>query len=98
MSELLGTVMSSRKLKHDIVQLKGALDRITQLRGVTFKWNHDSSDSSGVIAEEVREIIPEATKLRSGILCIEPLPLIGHLIEAVKELRHEINLLKKAGA
>ncbi|MEK7113205.1 MAG: tail fiber domain-containing protein, partial [Patescibacteria group bacterium] len=59
---------SDSRLKKDVATYTGALEKLTQLRGVNFKWinpeNHgDESDTQGgFIAQEVAKVFPEWVK------------------------------------
>jgi hypothetical protein len=50
---------SDYRLKNTIAPMMGALDKIAQLKPVTYKWNVDGSDGQGFIAHELAEIVPE---------------------------------------
>ena len=57
----LGTVLSSRRFKHDIEDMnKEFSENIYKLRPVTFAYNNDKTESQqfGLIAEEVDEVFP----------------------------------------
>lgn len=93
---------SDNRLKTDIQPITGALDRVLALDGVTFKWNSlaagkDMSKSrAGVIAQQVEQALPEAVETKdSGYLGVDYTQLVPLLIEAIKELRAEIEQLKK---
>lgn len=77
---------SSRKLKKNIKQIEGSLGKVKKLKGVKFDWIESGSTSGGVIAEDVEKVMPEAVTMIDGIKAIKPMVIIGHLIEAVKEL------------
>jgi hypothetical protein len=51
---------SDYRLKENIVPMTGALDKVSQLKPVTFKWKVDGSDGQGFIAHELQEVIPDA--------------------------------------
>ena len=55
--------VSSKKHKHDIEDYTLDVDAAMKLRVVSFKWNYDNTDSQGLIAEEVYELIPEVVTL-----------------------------------
>jgi hypothetical protein len=57
----LGTVSSTRRMKHDIQDMGNDSAAIYQLRPVTFAYNGDESETRqyGLIAEEVSEVLPE---------------------------------------
>ena len=95
------TVSSDRKLKENIQVVPNALDKVEALNGVTFDWKRDGTPSAGVIAQEVQEVLPEAVKevtpLKGGDshLSVNYHALTSILIEAIKELKAEIEELKK---
>lgn len=57
----LGTTMSTRRYKSDIIDMGDISDALMDLRPVRFTYNHDTSHSPhyGLIAEEVKETYPE---------------------------------------
>jgi hypothetical protein len=94
------TTASDRRLKEDIENIDNALDKIGRINGVTYKWKGKDSTSAGVIAQEVREVLPEAVSEvysfdRGEHLSVNYNAVIGLLIESVKELKEEINQLKQ---
>ena len=85
------TAYSSRKLKSDIKTIDNALDKVSQMRGVTF--TKDGELSSGVIAEEFEEVAPELV-LDGEYKSVAYGNTVGYLIEAIKELKAEVEELK----
>ena len=63
------------------------------MRGVSFE--RDGKPSSGVIAQELREIAPELVHDDGEHLGVAYGNLVGYLIEAVKELKAEVEELKR---
>jgi hypothetical protein len=51
---------SDVRLKHAIVSLAGALERVRALRPVAFRWNADDSQGHGFLAHELQAVVPEA--------------------------------------
>ena len=94
------TISSDIRLKENIQVVPDALDKVESLRGVTFDWKRDGTPSAGVIAQEVQEVLPEAVKevqsLKGGDshLSVNYHALTSILIEAIKELKAEIEELK----
>ena len=91
---------SDKRVKKDIETIPDALSKVNKLRGVTFKRTDEgSSDRThmGVIAQEVQEVIPEVVTMREsdGHLSVAYANMVGVLIESVKELTAEVELLKK---
>ena len=64
----LGTVVSSRRFKHDIKPMDKASDALLTLKPVSFKYNHDVKGSTqyGLIAEEVAQVDPHLAVYRDG--------------------------------
>ena len=76
---------SDKRLKKNIETAKG-LDIIKRLRGVVYRWIHSGEEASGVIAQEVEEILPYAVHTDStGMKSVDYDALIGPMIEAIKE-------------
>jgi hypothetical protein len=85
---------SDIKLKENIKTVENSLDTLTQLRGVSFDWKETGKGSYGVIAQELEEILPDLVK-NGEVKSVNYNGLIGVLIEAVKELKREVQELKK---
>jgi hypothetical protein len=51
---------SDYRLKHDVQPIAGALERVSRLKPVTYKWNADDSDGEGFLAHELAEVCPLA--------------------------------------
>lgn len=85
-------------LKENIDTLTDGLDKISALRGVTFDWKENSERHGpqiGLIAQEVEEVIPQVVNTNlEGMKSIEYGKVVSVLIEAVKELKQEIDKLK----
>jgi len=50
---------SDYRLKENIVPMIGALDKVLQLKPVTYKWKADGSDGQGFIAHELQAVVPD---------------------------------------
>ena len=50
---------SDYRLKESITPITGALNVVSQLNPVTYKWKVDGSDGQGFIAHELAEVIPD---------------------------------------
>jgi hypothetical protein len=89
------TAYSDERLKTDICTIDYALDKLKQLRGVTYRRKETLHPGMGVIAQEVRDVIPEVVHVGSdGILSVAYGNLVGLLIEAVKELEARVEELE----
>jgi hypothetical protein len=87
---------SSIALKENITPIQNALDSILQLKGVTYDRIDNNEHESGLIAEWTEEILPElVTRDADGaVVGIKYTKLTAYLIEAVKTLKQEIDVLK----
>jgi hypothetical protein len=101
LSALTLSSTSARRFKKKIRGMKGALATVKALRGVDFQWRDPKHglDDFGLIAEEVRAILPSAVVYNSdGIISgIQYGKITAVLIEAVKTLSAEIDQLKRDG-
>ena len=90
------TAYSDESLKTNIQTIDGALDKVEAVRGVTFERLEDGSVSTGVVAQELQAVLPEAVKTdENGLHHVAYGNITGLLIEAVKELSAEVKELKK---
>jgi hypothetical protein len=85
---------SDRRLKTKIEDLTSPLDKILNLRGVSYEWTEESNMGAGVtkfgfIAQEVQEVIPDMVRIRAkskDTLTLAYTEIVPWLVEAVKEL------------
>ena len=91
---------SDRNWKDNIAPLTDSLSKVCAISGNRFDWNEKSDYSGtdvGLIAQEVRDILPEAVAEREdGHLSVSYIKIIPLLVEAIKELRNEVENLKKS--
>ena len=85
------TAYSDERLKTDIQTIDNALDKVTQLRGVSF--TKDDERSIGVIAQEVEKVLPEVV-FDGEYKSVAYGNIVGVLIEAIKEQQQQIDDLK----
>ena len=85
---------SDENLKENIQTVENALEIVDSLRGVSFDWKETGKSSYGVIAQELEEVLPELVK-QGEIKSVNYNGIIGVLIEAIKELKMEVEDLKR---
>jgi hypothetical protein len=98
------TTPSDERLKENIQVVNGALEKVSQLKGVTFDYKADDLGSgAGVIAQNVEEILPSAVKEKELLShsddgekykVVDYNQLSALFIEAIKELKEENKLLR----
>jgi hypothetical protein len=77
--------MSDMKMKIDIKPIEKK--DYSKLRGVTWKWKTENGQgTTGVIAQDVQEVLPEAVKEIDGILHVDYGVLCAHLVEALNDV------------
>jgi len=93
--------ISDINLKENIEKVTDAISKVQQLNGYTFNYKKDGRAGAGIIAQEVEEVLPSAVH-RTEILgydgeylVVEYDQLTALLIESIKELKAEIDELKK---
>jgi hypothetical protein len=99
---------SDSRLKENIKPIENALAKVKLINGVTYDWTEDFIESHGgedgyfirkhdvgVIAQEVEAVMPEIVVDRDdGYKAVKYERMVALLIEAVKELSAEIEVLK----
>ena len=85
--------ISDINLKENIHTIENSLKIVKNLRGVSFDWKENGKSAYGVIAQELEEILPDLVK-NSEVKSVNYNGLIGVLIEAIKELKTEVEELK----
>ena len=86
------TAYSDERLKSDVETLDGS--KVYNMRGVSF--TKDGEAGSGVIAQELQKVAPELVHEGGEYLSVAYGNLVGYLIEAVKDLKAEVDELKEA--
>jgi len=85
---------SSRRSKTNIRKLQDALDKVVDLRGVTFLWKDSGRRDIGLIAEEVGKVVPEVVTYEDNGVDAKSLDyghLVALIIEAIKEQQRVID-------
>lgn len=85
------TAYSDERLKDNVETIEGALDKVSQMRGVMY--DKDGERGTGVIAQEMQQVMPEVVE-EGEYLSVAYGNIVGVLIEAVKELKEELNKCK----
>jgi hypothetical protein len=90
---------SDSTLKENIATITSALEKVKQLRGVSYQWKASDKDKNenkiGLIAQEVEKVIPEVIQTSpEGQKAISYSKLVALLIEAIKDQQIQIEELK----
>jgi hypothetical protein len=94
---------SDYRLKEEIKPMTNALERLSLLKPVTYKWKECGSEGEGFIAHELQEVVPLAVSgKKDGVDLegkpdyqgIDPSKLVSLLTAAIQEQQTIINELK----
>ena len=85
---------SDAALKEDIQTIENPLEKVQQLRGVSYKWKDTGKKDIGLVANEVQKVLPELVA-DGEHKTMDYGHMIGLLVEAIKEQQKEIEELKK---
>jgi hypothetical protein len=94
---------SDYRLKENIAPMTGALDKVAQLKPVTYTWKQDGSEGQGFIAHELAEVIPDAVTGKKDAVdaegnpayqSVDPRMIVATLTAAIQEQQTIINDLK----
>jgi hypothetical protein len=88
------TAYSDIRLKKDIELIPNALDKVLSLRGVTYTDIESDDRRTGVVAQEVQAVLPEAVHEGDEYLSVAYGNLVGVLIESIKELEARVRELE----
>ena len=91
-------VDSDKRLKSNLSNIENALDKVCALTGYTYNYMHDTKRSTGLLAQEVKSVLPEAvgSNVQTGMYGVEYGSLMGLIVEAIKDLKKDVdNLYKK---
>ena len=98
--------VSDERLKENIEVIENPIEKIKDLKGVTFTYKKDGQKSTGLIAQDLEKVLPEAvyttetvTDEREGEESEEHLAIrygntVGLLVEAIKELEARVKELE----
>ena len=90
---------SDKRVKTNIKTIDNGLEKISKLRGVSYNRTDidDKSNKIGVIAQEVKEVLPEVVLYNENDdkYGVDYGKMAGVFIEAIKELKAEVNSLKQ---
>lgn len=91
------TAYSDIRVKDNVETIPAALAKLSAIRGVTYtRTDLDDKERryAGVIAQEIEQVLPEAIGGDEHIKTVDYNATIALLIQAVKELSAEVQLLK----
>ena len=90
------TANSDKNLKDNIKKIDNSIDKVGKLNGYTYHFKDNPKEPmSGLIAQEVQEILPEAVKKdENDKLLLDYNGVISLLVNAINDQQEQINKLK----
>lgn len=96
------TAYSDLRKKKDLASITDATEKVLALHGYTYERTDlfDAQRSAGVIAQDVRCVLPEAVREcpETGDLSVDYNGLVGLLVNAVNELTNRVKELENGAA
>jgi hypothetical protein len=99
--DVVAYASSDERLKNNIELISNPIEKVQQLKGVTWEWNENADElqqslpNVGVIAQDVEKVLPQLVHDRdNGYKGVDYAKLTGLLIEAIKEQQKQIDELK----
>jgi hypothetical protein len=89
------TTVSDSRIKKDIKLISNSLDKLCSISGYTYTRIDTGNRESGLIAQEVNNILPEVIYNTNTLMTISYGNMAGIIIEAIKELKNKIDDLEK---
>ena len=89
------TAYSDIRLKEDIEVITDAIDKVKQITGITYTRKENGKRQTGVIAQDVLKVLPEAVEgSNDSMYSVAYGNMVGLLVEAIKEQQIQIEELK----
>ena len=89
------TSTSDARVKTNLQRITSALSKVNQLNGYTFdRTDIETPRQTGVIAQEVLEVLPEAVTGNADAYSVAYGNMMGLMIEAIKELNMKVEDLQ----
>ena len=89
---------SDEALKDNVQLIPNAIEKVKQIKGVSFDWNEKSEHTGhdiGVIAQDIEKVLPELVRTNdNGYKAVRYEKIVALLIQAVKEQQLQIDELK----
>ena len=93
---IISKASSDARLKDNVENLGSALGTLNAIRPVSFTWKAHGGRDVGFIAQELREVLPEAAPYNEekDEYYYRDTPIVSVLVKAVQELVEEVTELK----
>ena len=87
---------SDERLKTDVTRIENGLETVNNLKAVNFTWKKDGSKDFGFMAQELKQVVPQAVHgSEEGLYGVDYGRLSAILVSAIQEQSAQIASLKK---
>ena len=90
------TAYSDARLKTNLAKIENALEKVSQLTGYTYTRTDTGQKQTGLVAQDIEKVLPEAVTDSGDYKAVAYGNMMGLIVEAIKELKAEIDSLKKS--
>ena len=101
-ADVIAYSSSDKTFKDELSIIENPLDKIKNINGYNFTWNNKQTTYEsgkkdiGVVAQEIEKVLPEIVNTREdGSKAVKYDKIVALLIEGIKELKDEVEELKK---
>jgi len=87
---------SDIRVKENLEKIDSSLDKVAKLTGYTYDQVNLKQRKAGLIAQDVKEVLPEAVgEDGEGMLNVSPMAVLALLVNAVNDLSEQVKELKR---
>ena len=103
-ADVVAYASSDINLKENVTKISNSLEKLLNISGYEYYWNEIAREmypdrttlDTGVIAQEIQKVLPSAVVKRAdGYLAVNYDKIIPLLIEAIKDLKEELDIIKR---
>lgn len=91
---IVGAIFSDINLKENVEKVNIDTDKILDLDVIEYNYIGDNEKHIGLIAQQVKEVIPEAVGEKNGYLFVDYNKIVPTLLLVLKQQQSQIELLK----
>lgn len=88
------TAYSDRRIKKDLVPIQDALGKVRSLVGYTYTRIDTGERQTGLVAQDVQAVLPEAVVDNGEVLSVAYGNMAGLLVQAINEMQSRIEALE----
>lgn len=86
--------LSDTRFKKDLAKIDDALSKVKELSGYTFTLLENNERSTGLLAQDVKRVLPEAIGGNEDKLTVSYGNMMGLIVEAIKELDDKLEEIR----